>query len=250
VVPAHFVRQPTLPFGAIVLFVHGFNTTVKVAARSYEAHTEGLRYRTPHRTMRRVYWVFWPGDIGLLPRKPAAAAYPRMVKRARDSGEQLANLLAGPEFRGRRVRIVAHSLGNRVVLEALRSLNAKSDVDVVVDRVHLMAAAVPTYMCENGEFYEATARKPVEFVSWSPLDRVLRGAFPAGQFLETRRWSEAVGLKGGPTDRWSFQGNSHLDHGMYWSDSGTIATTGITCRFGRLRPVGFRRVGLRKVPMG
>ena len=100
---------------------------------------------------------------------------------------------------------LAHSLGCRVTLEALREIANRKKKDQyngpVVRKVVLMAAAVPVADClpRSGDFQSAEDQQ--EHILYSRQDMVLHYAFGTGQgiFGERRR---AVGLKGLPDERW------------------------------------------------
>src|SRR6185369_5317013 len=80
---------------------------------------------------------------------------------------------------------VAHSLGCRVVLEALRELLDGRAPDAESHRVPgvcLMAAAVPTFMVDGNARLAGAAMVPrASYVLHSRADMVLRFTFPSGQ---------------------------------------------------------------------
>jgi len=133
--------------------------------------------------------------------------------------------------------LVAHSLGNRVLLRALAHLLATHRVAPGVTHAILMAAAVSEGDCTPpGEFskpYPSTRY----VVLYSHSDRVLRDAFPIGQSLFGPRSSgQAVGFGGGPTSRWRDADSveTGLGHNGYWSSMHALRALDVAV--GRLQP--------------
>ena len=89
---------------------------------------------------------YWPGDA-LFNRFASAPSYPVLIGQAEKSGDKLADYIRLHSNRTRPLRInfVGHSLGCRVVLQALSKLDGLTGVRI--DRVLLMAAAVPEGDC-------------------------------------------------------------------------------------------------------
>src|SRR5207253_10401601 len=77
-------------------------------------------------------------------------AYMQSGPRSRDIGKRLAELLdeaaAHTSTGFITVDIVAHSLGSRLALETLLGVFSNRDSRVRIDRIQLMAGAVPTFM--------------------------------------------------------------------------------------------------------
>ena len=118
--------------------------------------------------------------------------------------------------------IVGHSLGCRLVLEMLGRL---APVNLQLDVIALMAAAVPTERVEAGGPLAGTAARPVIMRKFfSEQDAVLQLGFPPGQQsafmqgIDPSPGLEAVGRHGNPG---SF-GAPELTtdgHGDYWADA-------------------------------
>ncbi|HEY0528727.1 MAG TPA: alpha/beta fold hydrolase, partial [Gemmatimonadaceae bacterium] len=133
--------------------------------------------------------AFWPGDADWsFFDKLDFLIYPKAVHTAIDAGADLADVIATmPKLE--RVDFIAHSLGCRVVLEALLRLRQRTLP--VIGKVVLMAAAVPSEMLEpGGRFFNLLMdmwRDGIEVrVHHSLDDRVLHFAFPPGQSLAGR----------------------------------------------------------------
>jgi hypothetical protein len=216
----------------IVLLVHGFNVPILGARDSFqrfERHLENLDRRTfDHERLRRLKedccWVTWPGDSWV----PFARgiAYWRKVGIARAAAVAFADYLRGlisvkqrPE-----IIIIAHSLGCRMVLEALRAIDRPIPAMTVV----LMAAAVPVEMIEaGGHLAETRAVVEDQRVLYSEWDTVLANLFAPGQWAAARmgrdipiKRYEAVGSRGLPKQgAWTRRRQMLLhDHGHYWSE--------------------------------
>jgi len=235
----------------IVILVHGFNNDWAEASKNYRDFAQQLDSVAGGRLIShdwaQVWKLFWPGYVvrplspvheerpDVLPHlhDPAdeekhfvqsAFSYSRQVKKAPDVGAALADFLDA--HGALEVVFVAHSLGCRVVLEALRALKAKGhDLRVRLKGTCLMAAAVPTYMVADvstGSIGTMIRDSPSMRVLYSGRDTVLRWAFPPGQWLANEgARTEAVGLRGGPRGAWRARDDSGLRHGHYWSHAST-----------------------------
>ena len=154
-------RTPAPPYGRrqVVLLVHGFNVSLKKgrdAYREFEANLHGLG-PAGQRILSRVCRFFWPGDS-----KAKALSYPTELKPAEKSGEVLEQYLRGlrgPDGGPVEVFLIAHSLGNRLMLELLRKrLDGVPEPAVHIKRICLMAAAVPVKRAKPGERYGRAAQ--------------------------------------------------------------------------------------------
>ena len=216
----------------ILLLVHGFNNTAEQADSAYDAMIRNitadlLRMRDGPEA---VVCLQWPGDAAVGPYQFAdAIGYPVDIERAKVSAQRVADYLRqlclahGPNFR---ISMVAHSLGCRLVLEALK-ISAPGGLQVQV--AALMAPAVPVRLVDaslgTSAYLAGTdwlARSMLKYHSW--FDYVLGVAFPAGQALafamgiETEPYGEAVGFFGSPVSFANDGGNTYNTHGEYWGD--------------------------------
>ena len=216
----------------IVLLVHGYNNTEQQARESYRELREKIEETgASPATLENIWEVYWHGFearwVTLLPRdeestllsvRTYAAQVPVARAAGRTLGEYLARLPAEIEL-----IFVAHSLGSRVVLEALRVLyryknQSPNHQGPSVRAYCLMAAAVPTYMVEPARIL----RRPAQIagqshVLWSPWDWVLRFAFPPGQTQAGEgHLPEAVGHAGQPYEVWTLNHRTNLGHSGYY----------------------------------
>jgi Alpha/beta hydrolase of unknown function (DUF900) len=199
--------------GRILLLVHGFAIPEEDAHASYEkfiANLTAVNEFIPG-AWGAVCEFHWPGDGGKL-------AYPLRIETAINSAVRLVAYLNGtPELRGKDLYIVAHSLGCRVTLEAVREIRMLKNKynGPVVREVILLAAAVRVDDCLPGRSFQ-TIPKEREHVFFSRRDKVLHHAFGTGQRI-AQEPGKAVGLKGlPPSGRWQSRTSTGLDHGEYW----------------------------------
>jgi Alpha/beta hydrolase of unknown function (DUF900) len=209
----------------VVLFVHGFNDSEQDARTAY-----GAVFRD---ALADVGYFFWPGDArgGRL---LSSASYPFQIQRARDSARRLADYLRGafgPEGTPMMLSVVGHSLGCRLVLEALRLVVEEGLDWPQVRLVCLMAAAVPTDLVEEGAALRAAAKLPTDLVVYySFADDVLHFAFPAGQEaayrlgVEAADYHDAVGRFGRPQALGQYRYQVALGHSGYWASEEVAAT--------------------------
>ena len=207
-----------------VILVHGFNVDRDDAQLSYGNLQENLGIDGSS-TRNDFKNFFWPGDPRVIHYpKRLPTDYAKAVNVAKLSGIKLASYIEMREDDDSlpsEVVFVAHSLGCRLVLEALavlskRGFRTSSKIDLI-----LMAAAVPTdFVDQSGHLSPAINFVARKVAVYSYNDKVLRKWFPIGQ-----AWSddkspddvEAIGLYGKPNLIWNeLKPNNHLDHGDYW----------------------------------
>ena len=120
---------------------------------------------------------------------------------------------------------MAHSLGCRVVLEAVKYLDTwtaeKRWRHTQVASTCLMAAAVPVALCQEGQDYGTRPRGRDEVVLWSNWDFVLTTAFPPGELAGLEGLHlRSVGSSGQPERRWKTprRPSTGLGHSDYYGD--------------------------------
>lgn len=207
----------------MLIFIHGFANDESRARRSYAELSQSLCRRPGPVWGENIWWFYWPGDGRFA--GESQLLYPYQISHARDAAAHLAAFLGRPAGAGRRVVLVAHSLGCRVALETLRLLDARPDAGAVqVEGTCLLAAAVPVPMCKAGQPFGSTSLRRRQVALHSRSDRVLQFAFRIGQSarLDGGLWPEAVGRFGNPDQRWAVQSRSTgLGHGEYYSAPAT-----------------------------
>lgn len=140
-----------------------------------------------------VIALLWPGDDRLSP-----ITYSLEERDADTTARMLTQLIVRTLRPVRPVNFIAHSLGCRVVLETMRQLQVQG---LRAEQVVLMAGAVDAdALAQSPRYREAVrAAKRVAVLS-SRRDRVLKVAFPVGDFLASFLFggdtSRALGLIG------------------------------------------------------
>ncbi|TMM35547.1 MAG: alpha/beta hydrolase [Actinobacteria bacterium] len=210
-----------------VILIHGFANSPKRADRSYAALAAGLEDCLPPCPERfaTYFRFYWPGDHPL----PVfnQATFSTRVPSAQLSGAVLAETLAARLPPDAEVILVAHSLGCRVALSALRWLRRKAGgKGPRVGAVFLLAAAVPVRDCHGqGDFAGRLSAERYQTM-YSHRDMVLALAFPPGQ-LGFDWLAEAVGRRGAPErDRWDLRFSTGLGHSGYWRSPGVAQAVG------------------------
>ena len=173
--------------GRDLLFaVHGFNVGFEGGVRQM-AEFEGRLGLPPTAS---YFAVLWPGDF-VLP----AVNYPFEASDAVECGRRLAQL-CNTRFAGANsLSFMSHSLGGRLVLEAVKRLNRKAR------NVCLTAAAVDRDVL-TGQYAAAVPNIESITVLSSTRDRVLQIAYAGGDFLSDlfgdsdSPFRSALGLRG------------------------------------------------------
>jgi len=213
---------------SLTLLIHGYNCDAEAAQASYVRFLELENMIAP--VSANIVGVFWPGDNweGLFYYMQSLAHV-----------KQVAPLLAQNIYNAAvslgylKVDIVAHSMGNRLVLETMDALivllNSKkaagdfSAQGLIINRIVFMAAAVPTEYLE----IEKQLRSAIEFFNgtmslYSKADTVLHYGFPLGESLlreaffpialGRKKWINGSGL----TPSLNQQENKGARHSDYW----------------------------------
>jgi hypothetical protein len=200
----------------VVFAVHGFNVSYADGVHAL-AQVEGALQLGPGFVF---VGVLWPGDYWL-----PVVNYPAEAGDAVRCGRLLAKFVNQTLGRAGAVSFLSHSLGGRLVLEAVTYLDRRAH------EVCLAAAAVDDD-CLGGAQYEA-ARANAERISVlaSTSDKVLRIAYPVGDFLSDilydsdSPWRRALGYHGPRPERLEDVAHAQIpapegyDHGDYFSSS-------------------------------
>jgi pimeloyl-ACP methyl ester carboxylesterase len=152
-----------------IFFVHGYNVAPEDAKRSFERLLANLRFvdRVPPGLASRSWRVNWEGYARSLLDSLSKGAfsfmtYPTQIGVAERSAAAFADYLRslrGPRGTTMEVSFVGHSLGCRLVLEVLRSLNAQPGPKVRL--IFLIAAAVPVHMVYPNRSLHSAAMLPL-----------------------------------------------------------------------------------------
>lgn len=227
-------------YGSQLIFLfHGYNDSLAVARQSYASFLQnfpGTGNPLHDKWLSVIHPVFWPGDKAWGPL--SAAGYPFEMGTAKQSAAVFADFLATlsvPAGGMLDIYFIAHSLGNRVVLELLFALQAMKAAGRLSSQIQfkgfcMMAAAVPISVVEsNANLYDAATVSAVRRTLYSEADTVLHFAFPIGETAAREGFfPTAIGRFGQPPSDWTaetemFISHGHgYNHGDYWSQPNTI----------------------------
>ena len=165
------------PSNDVFVFIHGFNVTFEDAAR----RAAQLAYDLDFDGTPMVY--SWPS-------KASAVAYTVDEAVVRPSGRKLARLLDGivHETGAERIHLVAHSMGNRALIEALQAYILRNGTEESLHAFDQIVFTAPDvdrdYFLETVDSVSSVARRVTLYASRNDLalkaSRLLHGATRAG----------------------------------------------------------------------
>jgi hypothetical protein len=207
-----------------IVLVHGYNVSRREAIKSFLKFEENLSGFARH-LVPDCCWVLWPGD-GFIPGL-RTLAYPLRLKNAKACAFEFAEYLKArrtPDDQPSEMIIIGHSLGCRLILEALAELKRQDSLQAALNlTIILMAAAVPFMLLrDDGSLHEGVSLSGRQLVLFSRHDRVLSRFFAIGQRIGRDGIDpplEAVGERGLPSvGVWGKKYEMfYYDHGDYWS---------------------------------
>ncbi len=222
------------PYGSQIVFLfHGYNDSFAVARQSYASFLQNFPAAgnpLHDKWQPAIHSCYWPGDKawGFL----SPAGYPLEMEPAKESAATFANFIANLPIPAGVLDIyfIAHSLGNRVVLELLEKLRTIAPAGIRFAGFCMMAAAAPVSMAEpSGVLFEAATVSSTRRVLYSRADTVLHFAFPIGETAALKGFfPTAIGRFGQPPSDWTAESemfispNHGYSHGDYWSQPNTI----------------------------
>lgn len=234
-------RKVTISFSKLrkrlILLVHGFNVKYDDAQKIYSSFVTRICETSRFVKQDDIWLVHWPGEgtsqgLGLISNGLNALSYPQQVENAKKSGSLLYQFLFDYITEGNNsieeLILIGHSLGCRVILEALKKLSGSSSIlkDKQI-KICLMAAAVPSALIELSslrqypqlELWSAINLASYKFILFSDTDEALGLIFDKGQQI-AKEPGEAVGLKGKPINNiWNYrQQMENFRHRDYWQD--------------------------------
>lgn len=241
----------------ITILIHGFNNTQQVARQHYENLFKNLEELVPGISVDpdgRFRGFHWPGDSNLGP--ISFISYPVEIGDAVRSAESLTHFvrqLYGPGNGIIQVDVVAHSLGCRLILEAMNALAVgKESHRAVFRNVCLMAAAVPLYMVgeDAGRYLRNGAELSKRLlVLYSYHDAVLCFAFPLGQTLGGEGFFPSALGRYGPPPGLPLPGGRlvAIGHTQYWKNKSVSTEVAIFLGLIQLRETPARSTPEREV---
>jgi pimeloyl-ACP methyl ester carboxylesterase len=152
----------------IVLVTHGFNVSRDNGIKSLSGWDRLCTMPPPS----LFIGILWPGDSRYLP----VLDYPFEGNEAISSGQLLASFLNQYANQAASISLASHSLGARMVLEALSNLKNS------IRRLILMAGAIEDD-CLTREYQRAASKAEEIYILASKKDWVLEFAFPLGNLV-------------------------------------------------------------------
>lgn len=230
VLPGRLVTLPGVASGTeddlrretrIIFLIHGFNVN-RPNGQAALKQLSGLLARSADAAHVAVTW---PGDSWA-----RAVGYPLEGNDADDSARELVRFIDRVLQDGAQLSFVSHSMGGRVVMETIKRL---PPARFAVSQACVMAAAIDDFsLAWRKAYLGAVEHSGRVTVLASHSDRVLRFAYPAGDFLQSFLffWKDvagrALGLKGPRGKDVPVPGNvlheqipdsAKVDHGDYIS---------------------------------
>lgn len=206
----------------VLLATHGFNVNQRKGVNSL-AHLGARLAAGGSANQEYFIGVLWPGDWWV-----PVVNYPAEASDAVDSGRRLATFCNDALRTARSLSFISHSLGARVILEAIGRLNQRA-------RVACVTAAAADFDCLERQCKDARENCDLVVNLASRKDRVLKYAYPAGDFLSDifgdadSPLGAALG-RAGPKRPWQANVQPHqipdgkeYDHGDYLPPSGPVA---------------------------
>lgn len=230
--PADRVRHLRL-----IIFVHGSNTPPARAKQVYTDFRKRLARVGVTFQLDTLVELYWPSYVEALVsgertnqdfvrgmKLLSAVSYPVQLAKAQQVGRALGRYVSqlnGPADTPCEIIFVAHSLGCRVVLEALQDIATHPGAwNGQVSAVCLLAGAVPCYMFEEYGQLRLSASVPEKScVLFSRTDAILQNFFRVGQTAAAEGFFPvALGTSGEPAERWTTRVDTGLQHGDYIED--------------------------------
>jgi esterase/lipase superfamily enzyme len=215
----------------ILLLVHGYNNSRNDADESYQIFIDNILPKMQNRnvTPDAIAKFQWPGDESTV--FGTTVGYPFDINHALVAATRLATFLKKLPIPNQgaasvRVTFVGHSMGCRLILEALGRMTSGNVPGIEV--VGLMAAASPVDFVKRSGRLFATGNPPRQMLKFcSEQDLVLQFGFPLGEWLayqyqiENNNYSEAIGRYGHP-DEFGARFPRPNGHSDYWKDQTVV----------------------------
>lgn len=166
----------------VTFIIHGFNVEEQAGRKSLRKLAEELDPVDPNGA---VVYVLWPGDSPI-----GALSYPFTEgAQANDTALELSRFIEAQVGSTVKLNFVAHSLGCRVTLEAVRRLYLMADGEAdeyPVSQVCLFAAAVDDFNLSLPDCYKKPIERAARVVVLSSVkDKVLKYAYPIGDLVQS-----------------------------------------------------------------
>ena len=153
----------------ILFVIHGFNNSAAEAMKTYRNiadHFDALKDKNGNPLYDLVIGYLWPGYQNKLD-------YYAAKKHARELKDKMESHLSFLSSLVAKVDVMAHSMGNRLVFEAL-NFSSKEGAKKLVNHFYSIAAAVDQESIENNHKYSLASKNCEDiFVFHSKQDEVL-----------------------------------------------------------------------------
>lgn len=170
----------------VLMLVHGFNTTADSALSNYKLIEENfsmLKDNSGNELYDVVIGYLWPGNDHGGEYYQAKRHAEKTAKRMTDTVQKLASCASS-------IDLFAHSMGNRLMLEALKPLPTNPSKKPI-QNFYSLAPAVDNESLEKGEeYYPSTKQCENIFVFHSERDEVLKYLYLSAEL------DRALGYKG------------------------------------------------------
>ncbi|MBS0604555.1 MAG: alpha/beta hydrolase [Verrucomicrobia bacterium] len=174
----------------VLLLVHGYNNSPEEALSTYRLinmHLSSFKDSRRSKFYDLIIGYLWPGDDSSLEYYDAKRHVSKLAMTMRSHLEFLSASAA-------RVDVLAHSMGNRLVLEAL-DYRTQGDKKVVHNLYSLAAAVDNESIEKNEKYYLSTQNCEKLFVFYSKRDDVLKW------YYNIAEWDKALGCDGAEDPR-------------------------------------------------
>jgi esterase/lipase superfamily enzyme len=176
----------------VLMLIHGFNNSAGEALMTYELineHFSHLQDESGRELYDVVIGYLWPGNDRRTDYFSAKRHAEKLASRMKETLAQLAS-------QALKIDLFAHSMGNRLMLEALKLLPCHPDKKPI-ENFYSLAPAVDNEALERGEeYYSSTKQCENIFVFHSEEDNVLKYLY-----LTAER-DRALGFKGEENSRY------------------------------------------------
>ncbi len=161
----------------VLMLIHGFNNTADDALTTYHLvneHFSHLQDESGQELYDVIIGYLWPGDDKKSDYFDAKKHADLLANRMKESISHLAS-------QALKIDLFAHSMGNRLILEALKLLPSNPDKKPI-ENFYSLAPAVDNESIEKGEeFYPSTKQCKNIFVFHSERDEVLKYLYLAAE---------------------------------------------------------------------
>jgi len=243
---SHVRNSARYPSEALV-FVHGFNVSFDNALRRAAQIAYDLNFDGP------VFVFSWPsrGQAGTLGSMLAIRHYPYDRESADEAVQYFVDFLKGDvaKIGAKKINLIAHSMGNKPLLDVLKDMKSAVPKGVVVSQIILAAPDVDINIFTNlaqqikglarGVTLYASANDRALLVSRSVWHHYRAGDIPATGPLIVKG-IDTIDVTAASTDVFALNHSDYAQNTDLLTDIGKLIVTGLRppdVRFNKLKPV-------------